>query len=108
MSRIFSPLGFLTLLLAVCAFASLAWSHDWYDAICCDDQDCRPAAPGEVVERDGGYLIRATGEHFPYKAARVSQDSDFHVCQFTTSSGAFSQSVPVVKTRCLYVPLPGS
>lgn len=103
----------------ILALAALVWlavshklarAHEWYEPYCCDERDCRPAEVGEVVERDGGYYVTSSDQHFAYddNAVRhMAPDGRFHVCQFLSSSGYFSQSPPETVTRCLYVPPAG-
>jgi hypothetical protein len=73
---------------------SPASAHSWYDQWCCNDKDCQPLAPGDVVEGPAGYTIK--GQYFvPYldKAIKPSQDPDYHWCEY-----------PKGVVRCFYVP----
>ena len=82
-------------------------AHDWYEWDCCDNDDCRPAKQGEVIEQNGGFSIIPTGEHFKYEHDNVrymAPDGLFHVCQYSTSAGDYQENVPIWVTRCLYVP----
>jgi len=67
----------------------------WYDFDCCNDEDCRPASDGEVVETTDGWLYTPTGRVVKEgdNAYRDSKDEQFHVC--TNFTGWL---------RCLYVP----
>ena len=90
-----------------------AFAHDWYDQDCCNNRDCREAHPDEVVERDGGYWIESSQEHFAYDNPRVrpmSPDGKYHVCQWkeVRHYGQNFSTVGKVYTRCLYTPSPGS
>lgn len=85
------------------AFAAPALGHEaptgWaYSQACCDNQDCHPAAPGEVEATPRGYLIRASGETIPYTDRRIkpSGDSGMHRCSYYGFVDA--------GTICLYVP----
>lgn len=103
------PLSIAIVMVAVLICSSAAFGHSWYDYDCCDEEDCRPAFHGEVLEEDGGFRVVPTGEHFPYDSpnARPSKDGEYHICQFQTSSGYFKQSPVETKTRCVYYPAPG-
>lgn len=84
--------------------ASKTYPHSWYDRDCCDDRDCRPAAPDEVQVNPTGYLVTVTIDGFTASkqfrkdesAVRMSQDGRYHVCV-----QRFGQSISFY---CLYVP----
>lgn len=102
----------LQLLLIFCAGMMLAavldkaYPHSWYDRDCCDDKDCRPARPDEVVTVPGGFLVTVTMDavtetHFFTKGdpkVRFSQDGRFHVCV-----NHYGKGTPL-SWYCLYVP----
>lgn len=81
-------------ILSAIAFASVAYAHGWYDAICCHDQDC---ARVERVEYLGGNLILTSqGKTVTIPTGfqlRPSQDNDYHVC-----------IDPYGKVLCVYAP----
>lgn len=61
---------------AIAAYVMLCWSvgyvlaHDWYPLSCCSDQDCEQIANDAIEPRVGGYLIKATGEIWPYEKVK--------------------------------------
>jgi hypothetical protein len=82
------------LAVALCLAGTPAGAHSWYDPYCCNDNDCQPLKPADVVEGRNGYTIK--GEFFiPYrdKSIKPSQDPDFHWCEY-----------PKGVVRCFYVP----
>ena len=110
MSRLFSPLGFLVIV-GLLILAQAAFGHEWYEVECCDSDDCRPAQPGEVIEENGGFTIRSTGEHLPYDDERIRYgypghtDGRYHVCErpkYSVERGGHWDA------RCLYVPHRGA
>ena len=87
----------LCALLAVCTAARghnapSGWAYDQW---CCNQSDCRQLADGDVVERNGGWLIQSLGVHIPYTFAekRASGDEHFHYCEY-----------PKGTPRCFYIP----
>lgn len=80
---------------AVAHEAPSSWS---YSQACCDNEDCHPAAPGEVAATSRGYLIPASGETIPYTDRRIkpSGDSGLHRCSY--------YGFPDAGTICLYIP----
>ena len=95
---------------ALIASVSAASAHSWYDADCCNLQDCEPIArstvtliPGfgyEVTLRPGEHFKVTEGEpavtrRFTFEEARPSADADFHAC-------VFGQRI-----LCLYEPMGG-
>lgn len=73
-----------------------AEGHEFYETDCCNDRDCAPAAPGDVVEGPNGYEIKSLGITVPYNDEKVRQapDGQFHIC-----------ATPTMKHfLCLYVP----
>lgn len=99
------------LLLAIAALASTclpSLAHEtpsgWrYDGACCSERDCRLADPGEVVEREGGWLVVPSGTFVPHGDPRLhmAPDGAFHICNVIAGDrmSAF---------WCLYVPSFGS
>lgn len=86
---------------------SLAWGHDGYshapfDPRCCNDRDCRPLEPHEVVPVPGGFDV--LGHFVPFDAAeqarRRSPDGRFHACFMF--SGA-SEGVYTLSDRIRYI-----
>ncbi len=70
--------------------SSPAWAHSWYDPWCCNERDCTEYT-GTVVEGPDGYKLE-NGLFVKYPDARVSQDSDFHICIYHG------------ELRCFYAP----
>lgn len=63
---------------------------DWYDADCCNLQDCRPVADNEVdfgLNSLGQPIVihKPTGLEFTKDRWRISKDERFHVCYRGTS-----------------------
>ena len=73
-----------------------AAAHDFYARECCTDHDCRPAAPGEVVQTPNGCASFRRDEVFPSWATRRSPDGRIHRCT--------KDADPAAMTICLYVP----
>ncbi len=93
------------------ALLGTAKSHDWYDAACCSERDCRPAELGEIrygsFEGQTGWWITAVDppqfmpelkNGFPNGRVRRSQDNDNHICLGVR--GTNYGRAPFV--RCLY------
>ena len=93
-------LGFFMSTFAEAHEARTGWM---YSVVCCSNQDCRHAEPGEVLQELLGYRIANTGELIPYSSKKIlaSRDVDYHLCQFL---GYQSRTGDLV-TRCLYVPV---
>lgn len=70
----------------------------WYDAYCCNRQDCAPVAQ-PVRETANGYYVPDFDELVPYNDKRVkdSKDGRFHACKRYAK-------VDDTWIRCLYVP----
>lgn len=92
------------LALAFIVLPSLASAHSWYDAMCCNTNDCAPVAATTFRPVEGGWLVTLhPGDHplvtrpisrlVPYSEARESQDDGFHACVY-----------PRHTIRCVYVP----
>lgn len=101
----------LIALIVTLLWPSSAEAHDWYDAVCCSDEDCAPVRAATVrATPDGWEVTLAPGDHpmvqeplrhvYPYDSPRVrpSRDQDFHACV----------SVHGQRMLCLYVPVFGS
>lgn len=89
--------------LALSACHPPAFAHDapagWsYPFACCSGLDCRQVDEKAVLEHDGGYTIRATGEfiHSTDHRIKPSPDGLYHWC----SVGGADDS----GTICLFVP----
>lgn len=64
---------------------------------CCNGQDCRMIL-GEgdfVIKREGGYILRATGEFIPELSVAPSPDANWHICR---------KSDLKKTVRCLMIP----
>lgn len=76
-----------------------AVAHGWYDAFCCDDEDCAPIPASEVTVFAEGYLWTNGNGSRLFKIGesdlRQSQDERYHGCE-VAGDKAFK--------RCLYVP----
>lgn len=86
-------------LLVICAFlfAIPAKPMGWYDAACCNNKDCRPAAKGEIVFTPDGWYIKQFNQTLKPDewAVKKSKDHRMHICETAT------------RARCIYVPDPG-
>lgn len=69
-----------------------------YPLECCSNRDCREVTGSAVEERDGGFVIRETGERIAYRdpRLRVSPDGVIHWC---SAAGAADG-----RTICLFMP----
>lgn len=87
----------ILIVLSVFLFAMPAKPHDWYDAACCNNRDCRPAAPGEVVFTANGWYVKQFDQYMQPGEYGVKQSKDhrMHICETET------------RARCIYVPDPG-
>lgn len=99
-----SQLALPTMILAHTIAPALA--HDWYDERttadgepCCGGKECAPLADGDVVEGDGGYLIRSLGITVPFAQVQPSPDGRFHACVWW---------IPKQTVTCFFGPLPGA
>jgi hypothetical protein len=79
-------------------------SHDWYPLECCSEKDCAPIPDSDVELTNTGYRIKSTGEHIPYKAARMAPDGQYHVCRYTPSSPIIK---PMERPLCFWAPMTG-
>lgn len=77
-----------------------AYSHSWYDPICCSGRDCEPLPDGAVTMVQGGYHVKYTGKMgfnvdvvVPYEKAKASKDEKYHGC------------ATAERFLCLYVPM---
>lgn len=102
-----------TTLLAAIFAVLLIWvgrearGHEWYDADCCSETDCREALPTEIEAVENGILIAPTGEVLDRLSTKVrpSHDGLWHICK---SGGAYLiDGSPNLKggTLCVYEPL---
>jgi hypothetical protein len=72
-----------------------ALAHSWYDGECCADNDCKPIACDQIIEKsDGSYF-----DGMKFRSVRPSKDRNCHACiQDYHERGAL-----VRYPRCLYV-----
>lgn len=112
---------FLTLAMLACSGVS-AQQHDehtiphnpldskhWYPTECCNLTDCFPLEEGDVIERDGGFYIQSTKEHFKYNETRPSGDNRFHRCDYQRQSGTNTIRRLGSNTKpCFFVPTGGT
>ena len=94
----------IMLALASCT-GNPAYAHDWYDPICCNNQDCKPIAAKDIQLTDYGFVIAPRpglpkGAVIPYNSPKVrrtprehSTDAPYHIC--TPFKG---------QVQCLYIP----
>jgi len=81
-----------------------AFSHSFYDPVCCSNKDCKPIPVGDVKATPAGWQIVLTGEVLEYGSWRVkdSPDGKFHRCAMSADFSAKGH------TLCLYVPPAGA
>lgn len=82
--------------------------NHWYPSECCNLRDCFPLEAGDVEEKDGGYYINSTGEHFNYTDARASGDNKFHRC--SSAGNKKAMTLPAAGNRkkgCFFAPKGG-
>ena len=86
------------LLLSSQTISSVAWSHDFYDTLCCHNRDCRPVPATSIHEEPDGYVVQETGELIPYQDRRIhpSPDNNFHRCSIRGDANSH--------TLCIYAP----
>jgi hypothetical protein len=94
---------------------SPAGQHDKYGGIrnkagqlCCNRNDCKKIIKEEEVKilREGGYTVKASGEHVDEEKVADSPDGEWHICRdYATSSKGFYE--PTGKVRCLMIPQGG-
>ena len=87
------------MVLFVCA-PTIVSSHSWYDAECCSDKDCFPAANVVYYSYDRSYTADVHGRHVrvgPEVRKLPSRDGGYH---------AWLRDRPgmPVKVKCWYVP----
>lgn len=75
--------------------ATPAAAHSWYDAACCDLNDCRPITG--VTEHPDGYHYRNVV--IPYGKARQSLDGGYHACFLSGGKIRTVDDIP-----CFYAP----
>ena len=88
--------------------------HDKYGGIrnrkgqvCCNRNDCKKIVKEEEVKilPQGGYTIKATGEHVNEEKVADSPDGEWHICrEYVTGPGGYEPKGPV---RCLMIPQGG-
>lgn len=89
------------LALALSFLALPAMGHSFYDAQCCNDNDCHPIPDEAVTVTDKGYHVKYWGKAgYPVERfvllsqAKMSPDGRYHGCDIGMS------------LICLYVPPP--
>lgn len=102
------------ILLALCSYAIADDPNhqhginvpDWYDASCCNLQDCRPVPDSEIdfsMEMDGPAVVhKPTGIKFDRQKWRNSKDERYHVCYRPHGTGADGK--PMFSVYCVYLP----
>lgn len=75
---------------------------DWYDATCCDRQDCRPVPDADVdFGRDENgqpvAIYKPLNLRFPAERWRASQDERYHPCFRGNAEAGYS-------LYCFYIP----
>lgn len=88
-SRLKAAASAILLLGLVAALPPPAGAHDPYapyrtprGSPCCNDDDCRPLADGDVATLDTGYFIRSRGEFVPNREAQPGPDDRYHLCTY--------------------------
>ena len=79
---------------------TLVSGHSWYDADCCSDKDCFPAANVVYYSYDGSYTADVHGRHVrvgPEVKKLPSRDGGYHACLRDRPG------MPV-RVKCWYVP----
>lgn len=84
------------MLMAAALVATPVLAHSWYDAACCNVNDCHPIEG--VEERPDGYHYRNVV--VPYGKARKSLDGGFHAC-FRSADGEIRT---IDNIPCFYAP----
>ena len=76
--------GFICLIILLAAtIIDEAQSHEWYENRCCNEKDCREAAPGDVEVTPEGYRIHSLNLTVPYRSEKVRfppPDGRYHIC----------------------------
>ena len=93
----------ISLALAFALIAAPAMAHDWYEAECCNMQDCEPIPANQVTRTPEGWRM-PNGYILPYGAGRKTpaQASGFHWCRWHREGRPLVQ--PHGKPVCIYVP----
>jgi hypothetical protein len=79
---------------------TIVLGHSWYDAECCSDKDCFPAANVVYYSYDGSYTADVHGRHVrvgPEVKKLPSRDGGYHACLRDRPG------MPV-RVKCWYVP----
>jgi len=90
-----------------------ASAHEWYDPVCCNENDCQAIPTSAVQVTPRGYVVMLyPHEHVglkgqsgvkswlvPFKDAKPSPDGKFHACILPWSTETM---------RCLYAPAGGA
>ena len=97
--------------IAVTCFSTAVLAHDWYDAACCNEDDCAPVTEIKPVE-GGEMMTTRKGTFFVNKNLKVkelpSRDMNTHLCatkavdMFNTEQDT-ATSFDII--RCIYRPM---
>jgi hypothetical protein len=91
--------GLILIALFFCA-PTIVSGHSWYDADCCSDKDCFPAANVVYYAYDRSYTADVHGRHVrigPEVRKLPSRDGGYHACLRDRPG------MPV-RVKCWYVP----
>ena len=102
--------GLLAVAIALLVFAQCtAEAHEWYDADCCSEMDCRPALASEFKFYDDGIEYLPTGQRFEWgrDKLRPSQDADSHVCLVGRYDPVTKVYMPKSWAKCIYYAIGG-
>ena len=98
----------LGLLFIAWRLTSVANAHENYTGIfnkagvnCCNGRDCHAAVDEHalIFKKEGGYIIRNSGEFVPETSVGISPNADYHICRYSDAPN---------KVRCLLVPNGGT
>jgi hypothetical protein len=71
-------------------------AHSWYPQECCNGRDCGPIDSSRVQVTETGYIVDGMWK-YDFKAARLSEDNHYHLCQATTG-------MPLAPPYCFFAP----
>lgn len=95
-------------LFALLAGTFRAWPHEaaaWIQRgeyknalgeLCCGERDCARLDDGDVVPKDGGYLIQSRNEFVPIRQATPASPDGYWLCVWSGMR------------KCFFVPITGS